>query len=75
MWSSIPEKCIECGRFLKLNETNISYVPFGSSTDFEPPDPNYVHFECWDKLSEDQKELTKRASWIKPHSLGDLLQE
>jgi len=65
-------RCSECGRFLKLDAQTISYVLFGSCVDLEPPDPEYVHFKCWEKLSSSSKELTKRVSWIKPYQLGSV---
>lgn len=58
-------RCNECGRFVKWNN-HITYTPYGITGVLEPPEPVYLHPECYKKLD---KELLNRSSWIKPHQV------
>lgn len=67
-------RCDTCNKFMSYNEMNdsISYVPYGNSNDLEPPDERYIHGECWEKMSDREKQLTRNASWCKPNEPGSV---
>ena len=58
-------KCDICSKFMSFN-TGYIWTPYGNSTDMEPPDPEYAHIKCYENLSERQKNLIIKTSWIKP---------
>ena len=64
MFQSAPN-CGECGRFVSWHK-NVSYVPYGSSSDLEPPDPEYFHVECYEALDENRKSTIQAISWMGP---------
>lgn len=57
--------CSVCGRFVSW-EKGVSYVPYGTSYDMEPPDAVYMHTQCWESLTQQEQELTKSISWLGP---------
>ena len=60
-------RCDICNKFMSLDDVKIAkvYIPFGSYGDTEPPEEIFMHSECWNKLSQSEKDLTKRISWQK----------
>lgn len=59
-------RCRECGRFVKWND-HVTYTPYGTIGALEPPEPEYLHPECYKKSD---KGLIDRSSWIKPHHVN-----
>ena len=59
------EKCSICGKFMsQANMFNaIVRTPFGTALDTEPPDEEFIHLRCWDKLVPGQRVLIKKTSW------------
>jgi hypothetical protein len=47
-----------------------SFTFFGSHYDIEPPDPLFVHKECYEKKTEEQKRSFESICWIKPHLIN-----
>lgn len=64
------EKCVSCGRFIGFDNYVVS-APYGGCEDLEPPDDEYECLRCWDKQSEEMRELTYRTSYIKPIVVRD----
>jgi len=62
----VTAKCDICGRFMKCDENTISWTYFGGPTDLEPDNAAFAHPECWNKMSESEKELTRKVSWMRP---------
>jgi hypothetical protein len=63
-------RCNRCGRFISYADLRekrvVEYVPYGSYYDYEPPDGEYIHENCWWKMSEEYRDLTVRVSWLPP---------
>ncbi len=59
------EKCVQCGKFMSWEAlaNAIVRVPYGSRLDTEPPDEEFMHYSCWEKLNHDGQELIKKTSW------------
>ncbi len=59
------EKCVECGKFMSWESlvNAIVRVPYGSAPDTEPPDEEFMHYSCWERLNPDRQELIKKTSW------------
>jgi hypothetical protein len=66
----IPIKCNYCGRFMNMNETYITYEPYGGPTDLEPPDDEFMHKSCWDTLQRERQQLILKTSYIKPREIN-----
>lgn len=43
----------------------MSWIPYGSTNDLEPPDEEFAHLECWE-AHKDQQPLIKHVSWCQP---------
>lgn len=68
----IPPKCESCGKFISLADDNVSsYTPFGSVTDYEPPEPRYLCHNCLGKLNQEGKSYLKDTQkvWIPLHKV------
>lgn len=59
------EKCASCGRFIGYDNYVVS-APYGTYTDIDPPDEEYVCLRCWDSWDEARKELHYNTSYLKP---------
>jgi|LSQX01.1.fsa_nt_gb hypothetical protein len=70
----IPPKCENCGKFVNLADDNIfSYTPFGSVTDYEPPEPRYLCCNCLEKMKPESKSYLESAQrvWIPLHKVQE----
>lgn len=64
----IPPKCENCGKFVNLADDNIfSYTPFGSMTDYEPPEPRYLCCNCLEKMKPESKSYLESAHGTTPN--------
>jgi len=59
------EKCCSCGRFIGYDNYVVS-APYGTYTDLDPPDDEYVCLRCWDNWDELRKKLHYNTSYLKP---------
>lgn len=59
-------KCDICGKFIGW-KTHYTWTYYGNANDYEPPDPNHAHLDCYNKQTDNEKQLTYRSSWLKPH--------
>lgn len=62
-------QCYLCSRFMSWKDirSSVSWIPYGSCTDLEPPEEEYAHAICWKSETDSRKDLIKRTSWIKPN--------
>jgi len=62
------DKCCVCGKFLKLSGKTDNSTPFGSSQDYEPPDPEFYCNDC--ARTECRASIKTRSlphNWIPAH--------
>ena len=66
-------RCRDCGKFIGFkNPEAITYVPWGSSYDLSPPDPEYLCGKCYELLTNREKESLENGSWIKPYKFFNI---
>lgn len=65
-----PPICHLCGKFMSYNSLDVavSWQPYGSYGDVEPPPAEYAHRECWDNVDNSRKETIKAGAYggVKP---------
>lgn len=65
-----PPKCQGCGQFISYAdmeaERTITLTPFGDALDEEPPDDEWMHVTCWQRLPPNERSLVNRTAWRAP---------
>ena len=59
-------RCDICGKLMGYHEW-YTWTPYGSCMDLEPPDSQEAHVRCYEGMTEAERHLTERISWIKPY--------
>lgn len=62
-------RCVFCNLFMSYDDmanSSVAYTPYGSSQDYEPPDEEWGHLQCWTDRGEKWRQLTYSVSWCKP---------
>lgn len=54
--------CVYCGRFISWKQY-VTWTPYGTALDLEPPDDEFMCKPCWDKLSEKDQERYRTWEW------------
>ena len=55
--------CCECGKWVGWKKGYMTFTPFGSVLDMEPPDPQFMHLSCWEKLDEKHRSYFTKWAW------------
>ena len=58
------DRCDRCGKFFRWTDVHI-YTPYGGYLDDEPPDDRIICKKCWDKMTNEEINLTERIAWQK----------
>ncbi len=75
---SLNPRCYFCNKFMSYKEmgtNSVSWTPHGGYDWFEPPDPEWAHFDCWNNLPEKRRSMITRDAWIAPQIRIDETQE
>lgn len=56
--------CNYCGKFVSYRN-HVAYTPYGSNTDLEPPDEEFICLPCWDGMKA-RGERPILVAWILP---------
>jgi hypothetical protein len=60
-------KCDSCGSFIGSGDKKaVKFTPYGSTTDFEPPNEEHECGKCVSKWSDWHKSYHETQTWITP---------
>ncbi len=57
--------CKECGLFMSYDDLRegVTYVPYGTVLDVEPPPEEHIHKKCWYEMEPIQRDALRNAVW------------
>lgn len=71
--STWPPRCRFCCLFIGYDDLGdaIQYTPYGRPQDLEPPDPEFIHRECWEDADDDRCRSVARTAWRAPEEVRE----